>query len=1053
MVDNRRGSRGHVVGTQAGPMSISPKNAQGLSEYRKNQLSSQIEAGIIREGGTNYNASVLKKSGDTPPPSGAAFEGPRMNRGSWDTAYETVSSGGQTTARGGQAYMSRSSLGAIAHSESYLRRQAADAAYAMLHKEAGSIGSGFGSGSGSALGSGAVDRLAPEVYSPLFTMANLNLPRDRITVNAWLRNFFDLHPIVRNAITLHATYPISKLNLKCSDKKVLQFFEDMCESMNLMETLGMLSLEFWKCGEAFPYAVLDEKRGQWDRIIIHNPDYIHVKKAAVTSEPMISMKPDALLQRLVMSNNPADVQVRQQIPDEIINFVRTGKDIPLNNFHVSHLKMLSAPYDVRGTSVIVSVFKDLMLYDKLRECFQDDTEFLTESGFKKYHEIEESDKLATYNKNTNEVEFQHYTDRIEKEHYGDMYHFYGKKIDVSVTPSHRMWLSQSKSHGGYFDYDFVEAKDVKGGYFYKALSVANWKGQDIEEVDVLGIKIPINQYLELLGYLIAEGCIYYNEDKYQYSVSINQKINSSHLDKIKNSIEKFGNIMDMYVGERETINTKGFAKNKPSTMREWRVTRKALTKHFLDEIGAGAYNKKIPTWVKQLPSNRLSILLNAMRAGDGQTFKPDGKIRLLSTGYRYDTASKQLADDVQEVLFKCGFAPRLKYTKNGQGNPYYMISWSTAQNGRSPIIYGNKKEGAGGATFKKFHYDGKVVCFSVPNELLIVRRNGLISIQGNCKFAQADGLVNPITVVKLGGTTDGDYRATEEDLELFRQMLEEAQYDKDFKLITHAGVTIDRVGASGAIIDIAQDMELIIKNIYTGLLVPPSVVESDASSYSSASIGLEVLRQRYFNFRNLMATWLQNKIFAPIAELQNFYEYKDGTRRLIIPEVEWNQMNLYDLQDYIGNITGLLAQKQVSLQTVYKSLGLSYDDERVKLRQEMINEAISLKEQEAVSGMTLTELRSLDPEKEIMEPVDSQERPKAQPGGAPGGDMGMGDLGMPGGGGGLGGMPGGDLGGDLGGPAGGMGELAPPPTGELGGAPAGPAGPPTAPEGGLGPGV
>jgi hypothetical protein len=522
----------------------------------------------------------------------------------------------------------------------------------QITKKAASISAGSSSGSN-------VERLAPEVYSPLFTMANLNLPRDRITVNSWVRNYYKLHPIVRNAINLHATYPISKLNLKCSDRKILQFFETMAEEVDLMTVLGDVSLEYWMMGECFPYAELNESSGKWKQISIQNPDYILVKKSVLASEPIILLRPDRKLQELAMSSNPGDVQLRKQIPEKILYHIRQGQAIPLDNFNVTHLKMLSAPYDVYGTSIIVSVFKDLMLFDKLREC----------------------------------------------------------------------------------------------------------------------------------------------------------------------------------------------------------------------------------------------------------------------------------------------------------------------------------------------------------------------------KFAQADGMVNPITVVKVGGSTDGEYRATQEDIEYFRQMFEEAQYDKDFKLITHAGVTIERVGAQGAVIEVAQDIELIIKNLYAGLMIPSSIVDSEGPTYASASVSLEVLRQRYFNFRAVMAKWLQRKIFAPISEIQEFYEYKDGEKRLIVPEVEWNQMNLYDLQEYIGNITGLVGTKQASLQTLYRSLGLNYEEERVRMRQEAIHSTIRMREEEALAKMTLAELRGLDPEKEILEPTDDKDRAaQAMPPDASGG-----------GGGGMPGMDMGGLGGGGGEMPGGLPELAPPPAAELGG--------------------
>ena len=619
------------------------KDVNGLSDFRKDQLNKSIESGEVVQA-SSYVGSTLSKRGNSDAVAPVGTQ--KINRGDWQHG-EGISSGVRTGSTNLQN--SKLAVGAVAHSDTF-------------QKKAAVVGSGNASSAGA-----NVERMAPEIYSPLFTMANLNLPRDRITINAWCRNFFKLHPIVRNAITLHATYPISKLNLKCHDRKVLQFFEDMVEEVDLLSVLGDVALEFWCLGEAFPYAELDEKAGKWSNIIIQNPDYINVKKSVLSSDPIILLRPDAALQRLVMSNNPADVQLRQQIPEKILYHVRNGQSIPLDNFNISHLRMLSSPYDIRGTSIIVSVFKDLMLYDRIRES----------------------------------------------------------------------------------------------------------------------------------------------------------------------------------------------------------------------------------------------------------------------------------------------------------------------------------------------------------------------------KFAQADGMINPLTLVKVGGSTDGDYRATQEDIEFFRQILEEAQYDKDFKLVTHAGVTIERIGYGSQVIEIGPDLELINKNIYTGLMVPMAVIDQEGPTYSVGSIGLEVLRQRYFNFRAIMAKWLVKKIFAPISEIQEFYEYHQGEKKLIIPEIEWNQMNLYDLQDYIGNISNLVGAKQASVQTLYKSMGLNYEEERVRMRQEAIHDSIRRREEEALGKMTLSELRSLDPEKEIMDPVDEQDRAAtAMPPEAAGS-----------GGGGGGGMPGG------------LPELAPPPMpeaapsgappgGEMGGPGAAPVGGP-----------
>jgi len=1380
----KRGSRPKTSEEQ---LRINPKRASGLTEYRKASIESDIERGLIKEG-LSYESSRLNKMPQNI--HNASLDDEGLKRSAWLPGSD------------GRSYSSRetsNAVGAIVHSASHIEKEVLKASTLIKQSTLGS--SGVGSvGVGTSAGS-SYERLAPEVYSPLFTMANLNLPRDKLTINAWCRNFFQLHPIVRNAITLHSTYPISKLNLKCQDKRVLDFFETMIEEMDLVSALSDISLEYWKLGEkikgsslitmadgsvkpiaeieigdivlthlgnkkkvinkfikptnvvkeehlkvykisvvglpesliisgkhpilhtsldnikcdtpscnnkkirilprrkqcsncrkihnrdispefietnnikindivyspfnsdeednfnselcyimgfwlaegcyckskkdydgikftsydkkfiddnlspllkkcfgfsgttyvsrnsnkcdhllrskkrnghkiaeffmehcgeyskekqlsetimslpielqkhllagfidgdgcidqsnghiiistssknlanqftlmlrrlgihptcskinakdnisdkyrikivanesykfktylktnkndllretkwcspnsslyknwqmlsikkveditnkfnenfmydieveddhsyvangvavhnCFPFAELNENTGKWSKIVIQNPDYVHVKKTVLSGDPIITLKPDAVLQRLVFSNNPADSQLRKQIPEKILYHIRAGQDIPLDNFNISHLKILSSPYDVRGTSIIVSVFKDLMLYDKLRECFPVSTEVLTKDGFKFYDDISKNDEIATMNQETGELEFQKYINRTDYEFNGELYHFYGKKIDIMVTPNHRMWLAKKKTHyNGYNDFQFVRAEDVKKGCFYKSkASIDKYVGKEISNINLFDQKIPIEDYLEFLGYMISEGCIHYNNKTQNYKISICQNNNSKDYKYIKKSIIKIADMLNLHCGEYVSANKQGYSSNNDITT--WSISRKIIAEHFMNEIGYGSGNKHVPFWTKQLSPRLLKILLNALVKGDGSEI--ESKYKNGSTAYRYNTISKRLADDIQEIVFKCGYAPHLIVDKNGYGKEFYLITWSDSNYGKEPVIYGNNNYN--GASIEKIPYNGRVFCFEVSNGLFITRNNGLMTIQGNSKFAQADGMINPVTLIKVGGNTEGEYRATQEDLEFYRQMFEEAQYDKDAKIITHAGVTVERVGFSGQVLDIASDLEFITKNIYTGLMVPPAVIDTESAVYSSASIGLEVLRQRYFNFRNMIARWLINKIFAPISEIQGFYEYRNKEKHLIVPEIEWNQMNLYDLQDYISNITGMVSAGQASVQSLYKSLGISYEDEKIKMRREAIDKAIKMREENSLSGMSLTELRSLDPEKPIMEPIDSKERSQMTPPEA-GGDLGMGGTG------GMGGVA-----------PGGLPELAPPPGEMVGG--------------------
>src|ERR1019366_1277176 len=220
---------------------------------------------------------------------------------------------------------------------------------------------------GSISGTENTVRQASEIYSPLWLGSNMNLPRDRATINSWCRAFFALQPFVQNAINLHSTYPISKLTIKCPNRKVEKFFNEMIEEIDLMNICVAVSQEYWLLGEAFVYAELDQQKARWSRLVIQNPDYMVVKKSVIANEPSLSMRPDEGLRRMVFSNRPSDVAQKQQLNPTIIEHVRRGENIPLDNFYISHLARKISPYEVRGTGLPVCCFRQLMLFDKLRE--------------------------------------------------------------------------------------------------------------------------------------------------------------------------------------------------------------------------------------------------------------------------------------------------------------------------------------------------------------------------------------------------------------------------------------------------------------------------------------------------------------------------------------------------------------------------------------------------------------------------------------------------------------------------------------------------------------
>jgi hypothetical protein len=558
------------LGTRSSIPQVSALMAKGVSQSRRDGLASEIDQGLFRDG----SGPSVKENGAT------------------SASYVTSSVG--------------------------------------LKKYAQVVSSSGGAFRG---GNGDTVKQTPEVYSPLWLNSNLNLPRDRATINAWCRSFYALNPFVHNAINLHSTYPISKLNIKCPNKDIEKFFNDMIEEIDLMNICVQIAQEYWLLGESFVYAELDESRGKWSRLLIQNPDYMIVKRTVVANEPIIMLRPDENLKKIIFSNRPNDIEQRKQLNQHIIDSVRRGENIPLDNFHVHHLARKISPYEIRGTGLPVCIFRQLMLFDKLRES----------------------------------------------------------------------------------------------------------------------------------------------------------------------------------------------------------------------------------------------------------------------------------------------------------------------------------------------------------------------------KYAQADNMINPLTLVKVGTDGPDGLHPTFADLEAWRNVFEEAQYDKDFKIFSHAGIAVERIGYGAGIYDISGDITQIIKEIYVGLQVPPVLMDGGAdTTYANGGVALDVLRQRYMQFRNMMSTWLKRKIFAPISKIQGFYDYSSGEKQLIVPEIDWNHMSLFDAGDYINSLVTLTqgedAAKRASLHTLYRSMGLEYEDEVRKMRKEAIQNAISLKEKAALTAMDLNALRALDEEDEIPEPVGAPNQagapvPGESSGGAPPGGL------------------------------------------------------------------
>jgi hypothetical protein len=342
------------------------------------------------------------------------------------------------------------------------------------------------------------------------------------------------------------------------------------------------------------------------------------------------------------------------------------------------------------------------LYSQLDlECYSEDTEILTENGFKLFSQLNRTERVATLNIKTGYLEYQHPTKYYSHPYKGHMTHFKGRSYDLLVTPNHQMLVRPYHQ-----DWQLREASQVtKTSEFKRDMK---WEGQSQDTFTIDDKTYPMELWLEFLGWWITEGSATIGRHKNGvtsgYQVTIHQ---IKHLDEVRLLVQRMG-FTPGPQRDRVTFNHKGLC-------------------IFLRSLGRQEI-RYIPAMFKKLPPQQLHIMFESLIKGDGST---------VGSRHFYYTCSHQLADDVAEIALKLGYCvtvgitpPRISKKKTGEiirsKQDKYQLSIS--KQNATPLLERGQIESV--------PYSGTTYCVDVPNHTLLVRRNGKTVWSGNCwRFA------------------------------------------------------------------------------------------------------------------------------------------------------------------------------------------------------------------------------------------------------------------------------------------------------------------------------
>jgi UDP-glucuronate decarboxylase len=351
----------------------------------------------------------------------------------------------------------------------------------------------------------------------------------------------------------------------------------------------------------------------------------------------------------------------------------------------------------------------------VRGCFTADTDVLTRAGWKSFPDITADDEFLT-RRSDGGLEYHRPTEVIRQRYAGEMIGFRNGKIDLLVTPNHKM-LVREKHTAEFRLVEAYQALHWRGAEMQKG---GRWVGAEVESFHlplVANAKspqipvIPMDVWLEFLGYFLSEGCTYrqrrtqivqgkeYTTSAYLVFISQSQK-KPDHRDRI-----------------RACLNKLGFHYHEENA--QFRIASKQLYSYLL-QFGK-ARDKFIPRELFDLSGRQLRILFDALMLGDGN-----------ATGTKYYSASTRLLGDVQELALKLGMAGSI-LRKDATRSTYALCLTDDAGRDYLTPLYPDR------------HiewYEGEVHCVTVPNHTLYVRRNGKAVWCGNCydeakRFAEA----------------------------------------------------------------------------------------------------------------------------------------------------------------------------------------------------------------------------------------------------------------------------------------------------------------------------
>lgn len=316
-------------------------------------------------------------------------------------------------------------------------------------------------------------------------------------------------------------------------------------------------------------------------------------------------------------------------------------------------------------------------------CVSEDTEILTDSGWKHYDELDNNDLVYSMNNETFFAELTPVLDKVVYDYSGKMVSIKNKHTDQLLHPEHRVYYRYKVTDG----YLINTAQHIADGHMQIKLPVAAYNESEAQ----------LNKtHARLVGWIISEGHFKGSKGDHGSGILIYQK-NKGKTDEIRSLLD------GLRYGYSERLRDDG-------------LTVFYIKKESADKIRSFVDNKKrLPEWIYTVSDETFFEILDAFMLGDGH-WSPNKQ-----SGAMY-SAEKELLEDWNTACHLHGWRGILSYKKGGFKTGGWCLSIS-----KYDTTELNTKQ-----KISKVDYDGLIWCVTTGNGNFFARRNGKIFITGNC---------------------------------------------------------------------------------------------------------------------------------------------------------------------------------------------------------------------------------------------------------------------------------------------------------------------------------